>query len=126
MLSANIQRALDSIDALVRDITSRAEVFQDVEIRGPALASAWWSKLEHLQRTHGGLFSGWRTTGSGLVRNGGEAEVALGTESQVLAPEKRGPKGTLAQPLKERARKAGVDVNVSANGYCTNFLLDIT
>ncbi|KAI0276949.1 hypothetical protein BGY98DRAFT_982822 [Russula aff. rugulosa BPL654] len=116
-LSANIRRALDGIDALVWDTTSRAEVFQDVGLgRGPALASAWWSELGRLQRTHGGLFSGWRTTGSGIVRNGADAEVALGAEPQVLGPEKHGPKGTLAQPLKERARNAGIDVDVSAEG----------
>jgi len=63
---------------------------------GPALASAWWSELGRLQRTHGGFFSGWRTTGSGIVRNGGDAEVALGAEPQVLGLEKHGPKGTLA------------------------------
>jgi hypothetical protein len=116
-LSANIQRALDGIDALVWDTTSRAEVFQDAGLRrGPALASAWWSELGRLQRTHGGLFSGWRTTGSGIVRNGGDTEVALGAEPQVLGPGKHGPKGTLAQPLKERARDAGINVDVSAEG----------
>jgi hypothetical protein len=115
-LSANIQRALDGIDALVWDITSRAEVFQDAGLgRGPALASAWWSELGRLQRTHGGFFSGWRTTGSGIVR-GGNTEVALGAEPQVLGQEKHGPKGTLAQPLKERARDAGIDVDVGAEG----------
>lgn len=114
-LSANIQRALDGIDALVWDTTSRAEVFQDAGLgRGPALASAWWSELGRLQRTHGGLFSGWRTTGSGIVRNGGDTEVALGAEPQVLGPGKHGPKGTLAQPLKERARDTGINVDVSA------------
>jgi hypothetical protein len=94
-LSANIQRALDGIDAVVWDTTSRAEVFQDAGLgRGPALASAWWSELGRLQRTHGGLFSGWRTTGSGIVRNGGgKGEVALGAEPQVLGPGKHGPKG---------------------------------
>jgi len=116
-LSANIQRALDGIDAVVWDTTSRAEVFQDAGLgRGPALASAWWSELGRLQRTHGGLFSGWRTTGSGIVRNGGGTEVALGAEPQVLGPGKHGPKGTLAQPLKERARDAGIDVDVGAEG----------
>ena len=116
-LSANIQRALDGIDALIWDTTSRAEVFQDAGLgRGPALVSAWWSELGHLQRMHGGFSSGWRTTGSGIVRNGGDVEVALGAEPQVLGREKHGPKGTLAQPLKERARDAGVDVDVSAEG----------
>jgi hypothetical protein len=116
-LSSNIQRALDGVDALVWDTTSRAEVFQDAGLgRGPALASAWWSELGRMQRTQGGLFSGWRTTGSGIARNGGDAEVALGAEPQVLGPEKHGPKGTLAHPLKERARDAGMDVDVSAEG----------
>jgi len=118
-LNANIQRALDGIDALVWDTTARAEVFEDAGLgRGPALAAAWWSELGRLQRTHGGLLFGWRTTGSGIVREGGDTELALGAEPQVLGPEKRGPKGTLAQPLKERARDAGVgvDVDVSAQG----------
>ena len=117
MLSANIRRALDGVDGVVWDTTSRAEVFQDAGLgRGPALASAWWSELGRLQRTHGGLFSGWRTTGSGIVRNGGDTEVALGAEPQVLGPGKHGPKGTLAQPLKERVRDAGIDVDVGAEG----------
>jgi len=116
-LSANIQRALDGIDALVWDITSRAEVFQDAGLeRGPALASAWWSELGRLQRMHGGLSSGWRTTGSGIIRNGSDAEVALGAEPQVLGPEKHGPKGTPVQPLKESLPDAGIDVDVSAEG----------
>jgi hypothetical protein len=116
-LSANIERALDGIDALAWDITSRAEVFQDAGLgRGPAIVSALWSELGRLQRMPGGLFSGWHMTGSGIVRNGGDTEVALGAEPQVLGPEKRGPKGTLAQPVKERARDAGIDVDISAEG----------
>jgi hypothetical protein len=112
-LSANIQSALDGVDALVWDTIARAEVFEDVGLaRGPALATAFWSELGRLRRTQGGLFSGWRMTGSGIVRNGGDTGVALGAEPQVLGPEKHGPKGTLAQPLKERARDAGVDVGV--------------
>ena len=115
-LSANIQRALDSIDALIWDTTARAEVFQDAGLgRGPALASAWWSEIGRMQRTHGGPFLGWRTTGSGIVRNGGDAKVALGAEPQALGPEKHGPKGTLAQPLKERARDIGVSAEGSAD-----------
>lgn len=112
-LSDNIRRALDGIDALVWDTTARAEVFQDTGLgRGPALASAWWSELGRLQRTHGGLSFHWRTTGSGIIRGGGDTQVALGVEPQVLGPEKHGPKGTPAQSLKERARDARIDVDV--------------
>jgi hypothetical protein len=115
-LSANIQSALDGVDEFFWDTFARAEVFEDAGLaRGPALAAAWWSEIGRLQRTQGGLFSGWRTTGSGIVRNGGDAGVALGGEPQVLGPEKHGPKGTLAQPLKERAREAGVDVDVGVS-----------
>lgn len=114
-LSANIQSALDGVDALIWDITARAEVFQDAGLaRGPALATASWSELGRLQRTPGGLFLGWGTSGSGIVRNGGDVRVALGAEPQVLGPEKHGPKGTLARPLKERAHDAGVGVDVNA------------
>ncbi len=91
-------------------------VFQDAGwARGPALAEALWSELHSLQRTQGGLFSGWHMTGSGIVRNGGDAGVAFGAEPQVLGPEKHGPKGTLARPLKERACDPGVDVDVDVS-----------
>ena len=114
-LSANIQSAIDGVDELVWDTIARAEVFEDAGLaRGPALATAWWSELGRLRRTQGGLSSGWHTTGSGIVRDGGDARVALGAEPQVLGSDKHGPKGTSAQPLKERARDAGVDVDVSA------------
>jgi hypothetical protein len=114
-LSANIQSAIDGVDALIWDTVARAEVFEDAGLaRGPALATAWWSELGRLRRTQGGLFSGWHTTGSGIVRDGGDARVALGAEPQVIGSEKHGPKGTLAQPLKERVRDAGVNIDVSA------------
>lgn len=114
-LSANIQSAVDGVDALIWDISARAEVFQDAGLaRGPALATASWSELGRLQRTQGSVFLGWDTTGSGIVRNGGDVRVALGAEPQVLGPEKHGPKGTSAQLLKERAHDAGVNVDVSA------------
>ncbi|KAH9987185.1 hypothetical protein BJV77DRAFT_1070649 [Russula vinacea] len=106
-----IQSAIDGVDELVWDTIARAEVFEDAGLAcGPALATAWWSELGRLRRTQGGLSSGWHTTGSGIVRDGGDARVALGAEPQVLGSDKHGPKGTSAQPLKERARDAGVDV----------------
>lgn len=112
-LSASIQNALDGADALVWDTLVRAEVFQDSGLApGPALAMACWSELGRLRRTQGGLCLGWRTTGTGIVRNGGKVEVAVGAEPQVLGPEKHGPKGTLAQPTKERAREGGVGIDV--------------
>ncbi|KAH9981580.1 hypothetical protein BJV74DRAFT_854616 [Russula compacta] len=97
-LSASIQNALDGADALAWDTLVRAEV-----------------ELGRLRRTQGGLFLGWHTTGTGIVRNGGKVEVALGAEPQVLGAEKHGPKGTLAQPLKERAREGGVGMDVDVS-----------
>ena len=109
-LSANIRGVLDSADTLAWDTIARAEIFEDAGFtRGAALATALWSELGHLQRTRGGPSLGWFTTGTGIVREGTKARVALGTEPQVLGPEKHGPKGTLARPLKERAH----DVDVS-------------
>ncbi|KAI0291493.1 hypothetical protein B0F90DRAFT_1812128 [Multifurca ochricompacta] len=107
-LSENIRSVLDGLDELAWDVIARAEVFEDAGYkRGPALAAAWWSELGRLRRTHGGLWAGWHLTGTGIVRESGKADVAFGAEPQVLTPEKHGPKGTLVQPLKERARDAG-------------------
>src|SRR5260370_11818506 len=50
-----------------------------------------------------------------MGRKGGDAGVAFGAEPQVLGPEKHGPKGTLARPLKERACDPGVDVDVDVS-----------
>ena len=109
-LSAQIRGVLEGIDTLAWDTFARAEIFEDAGFtRGPALAMALWSELGRLQRTRGGLGLGWFTTGTGIVREGTKAKVAVGTEPQVLGPEKHGPKGTLAQPLKERAH----DVDIS-------------
>jgi hypothetical protein len=108
-LSAHIRAALECIDSVAWDTTVRAEVFEDSGLaRGPALAAAWWSELGRLRRLHGGLAAGWRATGTGVVRDGGKAEIAFGAEPQVLGAEKHGPKGTLSQPISERAREAGV------------------
>ncbi len=114
-LSAHIRSALECLDAVVWDITVRAEVFEDAGLaRGQALAAGWWSELGRLRRMHGGLAAGWRATGSGVMRDaGGAAEIAIGVEPQVLGPEKHGPKGTLAQPMSERAREAGVSADIS-------------
>ncbi|KAH9168090.1 hypothetical protein EDB89DRAFT_2221259 [Lactarius sanguifluus] len=114
-LSAHIRNALEGLDAVVWDTTVRAEVFEDAGLaRGQALAAAWWSELGRLRRLHGGLSAGWRATGTGVVSDaGGKAEIAIGAEPQVLGPEKHGPKGTLAQPISERAREAGVSADIS-------------
>jgi len=109
-LSAQIRGVLEAADALAWDTIARAEIFEDAGFtRGAALATALWSELGHMQRTRGGQSLGWFTTGTGIVREGTKARVAVGTEPQVLGPEKHGPKGTLAQPLKDRAP----DVDVS-------------
>ncbi|KAI0260070.1 hypothetical protein BC834DRAFT_942513 [Gloeopeniophorella convolvens] len=116
VLSEHIRTMLDGADELAWDTSSRAEVFEDAGLaRGPALAAAWWSELGRLRRMQGGLFAGWRATGSGLVRGVGGGQVALGAEPQVLGPEKHGPKGTLSQPLKDRAREAAPDVDININ-----------
>ena len=111
-LSAHVRASLECIDSVAWDTTVRAEVFEDAGLaRGPALAAAFWSELGRLRRLHGGLAAGWRATGTGVVRDspaGGKAEIAFGAEPQVLGAEKHGPKGTLAQPISERAREAGV------------------
>jgi hypothetical protein len=115
-LNANIRSVLESADSLVWDTIARAEIFEDAGLtRGPALATALWSELGHLRRTQGGISLGWCTTGTGIVREGDKARVALGAEPQVLGPEKHGPKDTLAQPLKARAQKVGAqfDADVS-------------
>ncbi len=115
-LNANIRSVLEGTDSLAWDTIARAEIFEDAGLtRGPALATALWSELGHLRRTQGGISLGWCTTGTGIVREGDKARVALGAEPQVLGPEKHGPKGTLATPLKARAQKAGAhaDVDVS-------------
>jgi hypothetical protein len=114
-LSANIRRVLEGLDALAWDTLTRAEIFEDAGLtRGQALATALWSQLGHLQRTQGGLSLGWGPSGTGLVREGDKERVAIGVEPQVLGPEKHGPKGAFAQPLKERAGEVGVqDADVS-------------
>ena len=110
-LSAKIRGVLEGADTLAWDTVARAAIFEDAGLtRGPALAMALWSEFGRLQRTRGGLSLGWLTTGTGIVREGSKARVALGTEPQLLGPEKHGPKGTLSQPLKERAQ--GVDVSM--------------
>lgn len=114
-LSAHVRSALECLDSVVWDTTVRAEVFEDAGLaRGQALAAAWWSELGRLRRLHGGFAAGWRATGFGVVRDaGGKAEIAIGAEPQVLGAEKHGPKGTLAQPVSERARQAGFSADIS-------------
>ena len=115
-LSTHIRSAIECLDAVVWDTTVRAEVFEDAGLaRGQALAAAWWSELGRLRRMHGGLSAGWRTTGTGVVRDAG-GKIAFGAEPQVLGAEKHGPKGTLAQPISERAREAGVSTDISREG----------
>jgi hypothetical protein len=115
-LSTNIRGVLEGADALAWDTLSRAEIFEDAGLtRGQALATALWSELGRLQRTQGGLSLGWGPTGTGVVREGNKARVAIGAEPQVLGPEKHGPRGMLAQPLKERARDAGAEADVDVN-----------
>ncbi|CDO76875.1 hypothetical protein BN946_scf184901.g12 [Trametes cinnabarina] len=62
---------------------------------------AW--ELGHLQKGEGGLFSGWKATGTGIIKeDAAGAQFAMGAEPQVLSGDKRGPKGNFSEPLAER------------------------
>ncbi|TFK49777.1 hypothetical protein OE88DRAFT_1662432 [Heliocybe sulcata] len=117
-LREQIRGAIESVDRMAWDVGNRAQVFQDTGLpRGASLVAGFWSELGKMARQPGGLTEGWRATGTGVVRRdptakkGEDAAVfAMGAEPQVLAPEKRGPKGINAEPLKDR-----LDIDVDAN-----------
>lgn len=103
-LAEQIRGLLDAADAVAFDIGRRAEVFRDTGLGSVAsVVAAIWSEIGRLRRMEGGLLTGWKATGTGLVKDdlGNGARVALGAEPQILSGEKRGPLGTNAEPLAE-------------------------
>ncbi|KAI0327376.1 hypothetical protein GY45DRAFT_1327603 [Cubamyces sp. BRFM 1775] len=105
VLGQQIRGALQWADSFAWDVGHRAEVFSDTGLpRGASLVAGFWSELGHMQKTgEGGLFSGWKATGTGIIKedpNG--AQFAMGAEPQVLSGDKRGPKGTFSEPVAER------------------------
>ncbi|EPQ52477.1 hypothetical protein GLOTRDRAFT_64155 [Gloeophyllum trabeum ATCC 11539] len=117
-LREQIRGAIEQVDHMAWDIGNRAEVFQDTGLpRGASLIAGFWSELGKMARQPGGLTEGWKATGTGVVRRdptapkGAEAPVfAMGAEPQILSGEKRGPKGTNSEPLKDR-----LDIDVDAS-----------
>lgn len=116
LLADNIHGALEWSDSFAWDVGNRAEVFADAGLpRGPSLVAGFWSELGHLQKGDTGLFKGWKATGTGIIKEGGNAKdgakFAMGAEPQVLSGEKRGPKGNFSEPLADK-----MDVDVDAQG----------
>jgi hypothetical protein len=107
VLQEQVRSALEAADHIAYDVSERSQVFADTGLtRGPALAAALWSELGRLRRLPGGVLTGWAATGTGFVKElGGGAKLAMGAEPQVLAPEQRGPQGTLSEPLAEKAQR---------------------
>ncbi|TFK87277.1 hypothetical protein K466DRAFT_117691 [Polyporus arcularius HHB13444] len=104
VLAQQIRGALEASDAFAWDVGRRAEVFEDTGLpRGASLVAGMWSELGHLQRiSDGGLFTGWKATGTGLIKSDKNATFAMGAEPQVLSGEKRGPKGSFADSVGDR------------------------
>ncbi|KAI0319731.1 hypothetical protein OF83DRAFT_1240205 [Amylostereum chailletii] len=128
VLREQVRSVLESVDSIMYDVAERTQVFADAGVsRGPALSAAFWSELGRLQRLPGGLMSGWRATGTGLVKEMGDsssgAALAMGAEPQILSPEQRGPIGTMSEPLadktqrvvREGAEQMDVDVHADAS-----------
>jgi len=105
VLREQIRGGIESLNTILWDIGRRVEVFEDVGLsRGPSLIAAFWSELGRLRRSEDGLFSGWRATGTGVVKDvtSESAQFAMGAEPQVISGEKHGPKGSLSESLTER------------------------
>ncbi|RPD60459.1 hypothetical protein L226DRAFT_461468 [Lentinus tigrinus ALCF2SS1-7] len=104
VLAQQIRGALEGADAFAWDVGRRAEVFEDTGLpRGASLVAGVWSELGHLQRmSDGGLFTGWKATGTGVIKSDKNATFAMGAEPQVLSGEKRGPKGNFADSVQDR------------------------
>ncbi|KAI0363499.1 hypothetical protein BV20DRAFT_975593 [Pilatotrama ljubarskyi] len=103
VLEQQLRGALEWSDAFAWDVGRRAEVFSDAGLpRGASLVAGFWSELGHLQKGEGGLLSGWKATGTGIIKDDKGSQFAMGAEPQVLSGEKRGPKGNFSEPLGER------------------------
>ncbi|KAG2341902.1 hypothetical protein BDR05DRAFT_976774 [Suillus weaverae] len=121
-MEEQVRGLFDTADALAFDIGRRSEVFKDAGLgTASSVVAAMWSEIGKLRRVEGGLLSGWRPTGTGVVKDdlGGSAKIAMGVEPQILAGEKRGPLGTRAEPLAERI--PGADVGGALEGATTAF-----
>jgi hypothetical protein len=119
-LEEQIRGLFDTVDALAFDIGRRSEVFKDAGLgTTSSVVAAIWSEIGKLRRMEGGLLSGWRATGTGVVKDdlGGNAKIAMGAEPQILPGEKRGPLGTHSDPLAERV--PGVDIGGALEGATT-------
>ncbi|KAI0752306.1 hypothetical protein C8Q80DRAFT_1217036 [Daedaleopsis nitida] len=118
VLEQQIRGALQYADAFAWDVGRRADVFADTGLpRGASIVAGFWSELGHLQKTgEGGLFSGWKATGTGIIKDdkGSDVTFAMGAEPQVLSGEKRGPKGTFADSVGERVER-NTDMDVDAH-----------
>ncbi|KAG6331470.1 hypothetical protein ID866_7618, partial [Astraeus odoratus] len=110
-IEEQIRGLFDVTDYLSFDVSKRADVFEDAGLsRGAAIVAGLWSEIGRLRRMEGGLLSGWKATGTGIVKEGLPAEgtLAMGAEPQILPGEKRGPLGTFSVPLTERKEVEGV------------------
>lgn len=110
-LEEQIRGVFDLVDGIAFDVSNRAEVFEDTGLgHGTAVAAAIWSEIGRMRRMEGGLLSGWKATGTGIIKEGlpGDAKLAMGAEPQILPGEKRGPLGTHAVPLGERPELQGI------------------
>ncbi|KDQ52650.1 hypothetical protein JAAARDRAFT_183909 [Jaapia argillacea MUCL 33604] len=104
-LREQIRVAIESTDKMAWDIGNRAEVFSDAGLsRGPSYIAGFWSELGKLARQPGGLTSGWRATGTGVIKDDkhSASKFAMGAEPQILSGEKRGPKGTFSESLGDK------------------------
>ncbi|KAF9236300.1 hypothetical protein BU15DRAFT_50314 [Melanogaster broomeanus] len=110
-IEEQIRGLFDFADTTAYDVRRRSEVFEDTGMSpGVAIAAAVWSEFGRLRRMEGGLLSGWKATGTGVVKEGlaGEGKIAMGAEPQILPGEKRGPLGTTAEPLSKRVEVGGI------------------
>lgn len=128
-LTEQIRSGMESLDGIAWDIGRRSEVFEDTGMgKGSAFAAAVWSEIGRLRKMDGsGLLSGWKATGSGLVKESVDSEAgkpafAMGAEPQILSGEKRGPLGTASEPIAERIQRVmpnsgdGSDVDDAVDG----------
>lgn len=119
-LEEQIRGLFDTADALSFDIGRRSEVFEDAGLgTASSIVAATWSEIGKLRRLEGGPLSGWRATGTGVIKDdlSGNTKIAMGAEPQILPGEKRGPLGIHSEPLGERI--PGADVGGALEGATT-------